>query len=171
VADLVGRDEARRFQGSRLVSTASRKTVAHRLGVSRQRVDQHVRGEVEALSYSQLEKLAVCDLRNALAVVNGARVVCESAALRTHSIPDLLLGLAPALDTETKHDGDEDCAQQKLAVIVGTVCMMQDQLHLPLRHQLRARLKDWIDCKLADIDASTAAVARAKALYDRLGGE
>lgn len=121
-----------------------------------------------SISYAQLRGLASVDLKAALAVVDGARVECETAAIEGMGLMDLLESLVPALDAETAKDGTEDCAQQKLAVVLGTVALMSDNLTLPLRRELAARLDAWIGCKLDDVDASMAAIARARALRESL---
>src|ERR1044072_437523 len=119
---MIERAEARRLMGGRLPATgASQKTLAHRMGLSPQRVGQHVRGECASLPYEQLEKLARCDLTNALAVTNGGRVMCETAALEGKSIPELLEQLSVLLEREVEKDGLEDMPQQALAVTAGTM--------------------------------------------------
>lgn len=168
--DYVERDAARRFQGERLVSAAPRKTVAHRLGVSEQRVGQHARGECSSISYEQLRKLSRCDLTNALAVVNGARLECETAALEGKSSDALRFELVELLDREQRKDGEEDPPQQQLAMTLAVIGFMEDRMNLPLRRQLASQLDAWIEAKLSEMDVAFAALARARALKSQIEG-
>lgn len=163
--DLRARDEARRFYGSRLrANEHGQKALGRAMGVSPQAVSKHQRGEVDSISIPQLRGLAELDLRVALSVINGARVECETAALRGLGVDDLIASLIPAMDREQHPDGTEDCAQQKLATILGTVAFMQDNMALPTRRELTRLLDCWVEHSLAHMDAVADAIARARAL-------
>lgn len=165
-------DRARAFYGSRLKSAGvPRKVLAPAMGISPQGVSKHFKGRVGALSYAALRGLAKADLRAALAVVDGARVECETAAIEGLAVEDLVAGLIPSLHAEQGPDGEEDCAQIPLAETLGAVVFMRDRLTLPLRRELTKRLDAWIDCKLRHIDAAMTALAHARALRLRLTEE
>src|SRR5687768_12691110 len=101
MSELRARDAARRFYGSRLkANDYPQKVKGAAMGISPQAAGKHERGEVDALSYSQLRGLARLDLRVALSVVNGARVQCESAAFEGLGLSDLLALMVPAMEAE-----------------------------------------------------------------------
>jgi len=169
VVDPKARDRARTFYGERLkASPYPQKVKARAMGISPQAVSKHERGEVDSISYDQLRRLALLDLRVALGVVNGARVECESAALSGKSLRDLLALMVPAMSSEQKTDGAEDDSQLQLATTLGTVAFMADGMGLPTRRELGHRLDQWINRTLAHADAAMAAVAVARAIRHKL---
>lgn len=118
------------------------------------------------MSYEHLHRLAESNLQAALAVVNGARVECETAALEGMDANELLNLLVPALHEEQRPDSDEDCAHGPLIEALCAVAF--GPMRLPARREVVERLEKWERCQMHHMDAAVTALAIARALRTAL---